>query len=152
MKLRFYAREDQLVFVPYITVSPGSPERYVGRRFEPRLRGYPATKEPFSVDAESPAGQRLIQLVARDGSLYPADEETAKACGQKRAPKVKYAKGAWVAEASPLEEGDLEVPDAEPVIVAEEVKPSAAAAPAAPVKTEKSTAPSAPKSGAEVKA
>lgn len=122
-KLKFFAREDELVFVPYITVSPGAPERYVGRRFEPRLRGYPATKAPFECEANSDTGRRLLLLATRDKSLFPADEDTAKACGLKKAPELKYASGAWVLKSSPLPEGELELPEVEPVIAAEEVKP-----------------------------
>lgn len=106
MLLKFYAREDHLVFVPYITVAAGNPERYVGRRFDQKLRGYPATKEPFTCDSESNVGERLVLLTRRDACLWPADDATAQACGMKAKPEVKFAGGAWVAKNSPLPEGD----------------------------------------------
>jgi hypothetical protein len=113
-RLKFYAREDQLVFVPYITVSAGAPERYVGRRFDAKLRGYPATKEPFTCDADSNVGERLVLLTRRDSCLWPADDETAQACGMRKAPELKYASGAWVAKSSPLPESD-ELPEPTPL-------------------------------------
>jgi hypothetical protein len=117
MKLRFLAREDQLVFVPHINVSPGAPERYVGRRFDAALRGYPATEQPHEFDSESTQGQRLIRLVTRDGCLWPADEATAKACGMKAQPKVKFAHGVWAAEGETIKE-------VAPVVIEESVEPA----------------------------
>jgi hypothetical protein len=81
VQLKFYAREDQLVPVPGLGRAPkGSPAQYVGRTYDPSRRGYPATKEPFAADSESPLGQRLIERVRRDHDLWPADKETAAAC------------------------------------------------------------------------
>ena len=131
--LKFYAREDLLVFRPHVTIAPGSPEQYVGRRFDPVTKSYPAKKEASGYDPESPQGKRLIELVRREGCLWPADAETAAACGVKF-PTLKFVPrqyrgepsegDAWVAEAAKVEIPPEPVPVVEPVIAPAEVKPA----------------------------
>lgn len=109
-KLRFYAREDRLVYVPGSRPATGDAPRYVGRGFVPGKDGaapqYPAKKDPYECDADSDAGRRLIERVqndVRDGygaPLWPADKETAAACGVDFQ-SVSLVDGSWVAGAQP---------------------------------------------------
>lgn len=99
MKLSFYARGDHLVTVPGVSpqgdqhlprvgrVGGGDP---IGIAAPPNRRDGkptqgrslpPASESPFVVEADSDAGRRLVKLTRRDASLWPADEETAAACG-----------------------------------------------------------------------
>jgi hypothetical protein len=87
MQLKFFARGDLLVTVPGFAPVVGQPQLRVGREF---VRGdeskgippeYPATKEPFVVDSNSPEGRRLKKLIQRDESLWAADQATAAECG-----------------------------------------------------------------------
>lgn len=80
-KLRFFARDDQLVAMPGFHPVAGQLPMYVGRRFDAALTGFPATQEPAEFDTETSAGQRLMQLTRRDGALWAADPETAALCG-----------------------------------------------------------------------
>lgn len=88
--LRFYAKGDLLVTEPGTAASTareGRPSRYVGRKLamvgegRQAVASFPATSDPYSCPANSPRGARLIKLTRRDGSLWPADEATARACG-----------------------------------------------------------------------
>lgn len=103
MKLRFYAKGDLLVSVPGQTIlrrnadtgAAGSPVKYVGRVHVPaKLRkgpgdsvivdepaSNPARSEAYECDSDTERGRRLMKLTRRDGSLWPADEATAAACG-----------------------------------------------------------------------
>jgi hypothetical protein len=92
MKLRFYAREDLPVRYPGHIPRTGSPDNYIGREFAPPYR---AKREAFECDSESECGRRLMKLTRRDGSLWPADEETAKACGVEFQ-DVEFNEGKWV--------------------------------------------------------
>lgn len=97
MILKFYACEDTLVSVPGPR-TVGQPPRYVGRKFQPAADGkpasHPATEKPYEVDSSGQEGRRLKRVCRRDGSLYPADAATAKACGVEL-PSVTFANGAW---------------------------------------------------------
>lgn len=99
MLLRFYAKHDELVREPGVRLIVGHRASYVGRKFDEKTNGFPATAEPFAVSAESAEGQRLATLCQRDGSLWPADEATAQACGVPFQP-VEFQSGAWVAAAT----------------------------------------------------
>lgn len=92
MMLRFYAKDDLLVSVPFQRPFIGQLPRYVGRtQFEGgRL---PAVEEPFKADASTRMGMRLTRLCRR-GSLWPADKQTASHC---RVPftAVSFDEGAW---------------------------------------------------------
>jgi hypothetical protein len=83
MILKFYACEDTLVSVPGPR-AVGQPPRYVGRTFSPAKAGkpaaHPADQEPYEVDSDTDEGRRMKLVCRRDGALYPADAETAKAC------------------------------------------------------------------------
>jgi len=81
MQLKFYARDDLLVAWPGMLPAVGQPRRYVGRRFDAAIRGYPATDDPTAFDSESAEGKRLVARVRRESCLWPADKETAAACG-----------------------------------------------------------------------
>ena len=81
MKLRFYAREDQLVPVPGSFPRIGQAPSYIGRKFVAADRSHPATDDPYECDAETEGGRRLKKLTRRDACLWPADEATARACG-----------------------------------------------------------------------
>lgn len=80
MKLKFLAREDLLVREAGIGPVIGEAARYYGRTFDPATRGYPASKEPFEVDAESEDGLKCAKQ-CRKGALFAADEQTAAAIG-----------------------------------------------------------------------
>jgi hypothetical protein len=84
-KLRFFARDDLLVTVPGSRPMQGQAPQYVARSFVPGdgVKGaqYPATDKPYECEADSDEGRRLVLLTRRDGSLWPADAETAAACG-----------------------------------------------------------------------
>lgn len=81
MKLKFFAREDLLVAYPGIMPVVGQPRLYVGRRFDPDTRSYPATSEGDTFDSDTPEGARVLMRARRNPSLWPADKETAIACG-----------------------------------------------------------------------
>jgi hypothetical protein len=101
MLLRFYACGNTLVSVPGPRFV-GQVPRYVGRKFQPAADGkptsHPATEKPYEVDSASNEGRRLSLVCRRDGSLYAADVETAKACGVDLL-DVSFADGTWSAKA-----------------------------------------------------
>lgn len=113
-KVRFFARNDAdgplLVSVPGSRARQGQPPEYVGRKFvradldKGMGASHPATPEPFECDSESDVGQRLRQLTRRDGSLWPADKETADLCGVEFVP-VTVKDGIPVSNA-PKKKGD----------------------------------------------
>jgi hypothetical protein len=94
LKLKFFARGDALVTVPGVYPQVGQALPRVGRvqGSDGVLR---ATKDPFEVDADSDAGRRLIKLVRRDQSLWPADKATAEACGVEFV-ELEYKDDEWV--------------------------------------------------------
>ncbi len=76
-RLRFYARGTALVTDPH--AQDRGVRRFIGRRWQEVLPGRWAwcpTGEPQAV-----AHHGDLVKAARDGDLWPADEETAKACG-----------------------------------------------------------------------
>lgn len=93
--LKFYAKSNELVRIPGAQPRPGQPDMYVGRRFDPETRSYPAVESGYEVDENSPAGQRLIRLTQIDSSLIPADQKTADICGVAFVP-VEFSAGAFV--------------------------------------------------------
>lgn len=97
MRLAFYARGDLLVMKPGVWLTVGSPNQYVGRKHDPALRAYPATKEPFEVEANSDEGRRLTKLIRRDQSLWAANEATAKACGVEFM-DLEFSNGEWISK------------------------------------------------------
>jgi citrate lyase beta subunit len=90
-KLRFYARNDadgpRLVTVPGSRPMRGQAAQYVGRKFIPgdAEKGvpaqFPATEAPHEALADSDEGRRLVKVTREDAALWPADKETAAACG-----------------------------------------------------------------------
>ena len=112
MILRFHAKGDALQRVPDFVPHVGQQDRYVGREFDPgnystgldihdpkapplRSASYPASKEPFECDSESPCGQRLRHLIFRDRDLWAADQATADHCQVPFVP-IEWAEGEWV--------------------------------------------------------
>ena len=103
--LRFIAREDALATVPGSRPSIGQAAFYIGRKYVPpdRTTGkgarYEATEEPFEVtfdlDKQEDAGRfnRYIKIAQR-GDIWPADEETAEACGVDFVPTT-FSNGEW---------------------------------------------------------
>lgn len=85
MKLKFFAREDLLVTVPGSRPMRGQAPEYVGRKFIPGDgtvgAQFPASEKPYECEADSDEGRRLVLLTRRDSALWPADKETADACG-----------------------------------------------------------------------
>ncbi len=68
--------------------------RYIGRKWDNALKGFPATIEPSVV----PTTTEYVKAV-QCGDLAPGDEETAKYCG---VPFVKYqAEVAQVSDSHP---------------------------------------------------
>ena len=112
MKLSFYARGDALVTVPGVQPQIGQSLPRVGRGSElepaeklhedhekagvkPGFKVPAATKEPYTVDSESPARQRLKKLIRREPCLWAADEETAVECGVPFV-ALKFENDSWV--------------------------------------------------------
>jgi hypothetical protein len=79
--LKFFAREDQLVFHPASAPLVGQSPRYVGRSHNLETGGFPAYDASHDFDATTPEGVRLAKLVRREHCLWPADETTASHCG-----------------------------------------------------------------------
>jgi hypothetical protein len=94
MKLKFFAREDLLVAYPGIMPVVGQPRLYVGRQFDADAKTYPATAEGHTFDSDSPEGARVLMRAKRNPSLWPADKETAAACGVEFVP-VEFKDGVF---------------------------------------------------------
>lgn len=111
MKLRFFAREDLLVAYPGLTPVVGQPQRYVGRTFVAPHDGlgaaHPAKSEPDEFDADSEEGKRLIFRVRRNPCLWPADKETAAACGLQFTP-VECLDGVVTPKSQPSRKSSIE--------------------------------------------
>jgi len=112
MRLSFHAKGDALQRVPDFVPAIGQQDRYVGREFDPgtfqtapdefdkdapplRSASYPASKQPFTCDSESPCGQRLKHLIYRDRDLWAADQQTADFC-QVPFVEIEWVDGEWV--------------------------------------------------------
>jgi len=85
-KLKFFAKDDDLVYVPDFPRVKGAIPQYVGRKFVPadgtNGASFPASAEPFECDSEDENGKALVNKFQRGKrGLWPADEATAKACG-----------------------------------------------------------------------
>jgi hypothetical protein len=80
--------------VPGLVPAIGQAESYVGRTFDAKTRGNPATKEAFEIDSDSDAGRRLAKLCRRDACLWPADKATAEACGVEFV-ELEFRDGVW---------------------------------------------------------
>lgn len=96
MILKFIAREDALAREPGVRPAIGQPARYIGRRFDPAIKGHPATEEPhcFNTERIDPLTLADLKRAARKGSIWPADDATAAECGVSR-PNVAFADGVW---------------------------------------------------------
>lgn len=121
MILKFFARGDKLVNDPRRGARDNQPVHRVNRKF---VRGtvrdlgdgkgtmvtetpasYPALPEPYEIDSESQAGQRLAKMVRDDHRncdpcLWPADEATAKYLDVPFV-KTKFVDGEHVADVAP---------------------------------------------------
>lgn len=86
MKLRFYPKDDELVYVPNFPKVRGAIPQYVGRKFVPadgtNGASFPASDEPFECDSDDENGRALLNKFQRGKrGLLPADKATADACG-----------------------------------------------------------------------
>lgn len=91
-----------MVAVPGTTAHAGQVSRYLGRNTSVANAGtpeevvsYPATSEGFSCDADSDLGRRAVKLTRRDFAFWPADSDTAAACGVEFQP-VEFKDGVFV--------------------------------------------------------
>lgn len=79
--LKFYSKGNLLVRVPGFRPVVGQAPKYVCRHLS--NMSYPANQDAFVCEKDTDIGRRLVNLVKTEYSLYPADQETAKACGVK---------------------------------------------------------------------
>jgi hypothetical protein len=96
--LKFVARADLLVRVPFAVQFVGQAANYVNRSKRMTDDGswaYPADDAPYEVPANSKEAERLVLLTRRDEALWPFDEQTAEACGTKFI-AVECIEGEWV--------------------------------------------------------
>lgn len=95
MKLRFHSRAGHLVALPG-GHRTGSPPRYIGRTYDPAIRGFKATINPFEVDSEAkPKLAMRLKKLCRRGSLLPADEATAERCQVPWTKPMRQGDGEW---------------------------------------------------------
>jgi hypothetical protein len=99
MQLKFYAKKDHVVHWPGPKFT-GQRHDYVGRKFEKAsddkaakaagvLGVHAALKEAAEIDSAAPGADDLIRY-CRKGGLWPADADTAAACGVEFT-KVEYS-------------------------------------------------------------
>lgn len=99
MQLRFYARPGHLMSLPGVRVA-GTRPRYVGRRVVVQgttIINRP-TDEPEGFDPQSAEGkrlQRVMLLNQQNPPLWPADVETARACGVRFVPVERDEHGEY---------------------------------------------------------
>lgn len=98
-KLSFYARGDLLVTVPGVYPQIGQALPRVGRQLASD-GSLPATKEAYVTDSNSDEARRLIKLTRREGALWPADKETADACGLPFV-ELTFKDGVWAQKPAP---------------------------------------------------
>lgn len=102
MILRFIAREDALAHVPGAPYAVGQAAAFVGRSFvcvKGSPPAYPATREPHEVTLNEATKDGInrfarYQKMAMRGDIWPADAETAAACGVDL-PSVAFMDGEW---------------------------------------------------------
>lgn len=105
MKLAFLAKAGLVCHWPAAVRQTGQIYNYVGRTWDAASRVHKANAEPVAIDDEHQdadtrvRAERLKQLVTRDGSLWPADEATARACGVEFVP-VEMKDGEWQPKAA----------------------------------------------------
>ena len=95
MQLRFHARADACVQLA--APRHNAAVEYVGRKhvaLEDGAGSWPAVEEPFAISDRSEFAQKLM-TAARRGELWPADKETAEACGCAFVPVIFNA-GEWL--------------------------------------------------------
>lgn len=83
--------------VPYKHAAVGQQARYIGRAFDAKVGGWPATKEPEVIDTDK-ARRELVTKIgkrAKSRDLLPADEATAAALGVEYVP-LRWEAGVWV--------------------------------------------------------
>lgn len=103
---RFCAKGRLLVPHPLKPRRVGEVAHYINRKAtktEDGRTAFPAVAEPFEYDETRPElrgmDRRLMKRVRRDGDLWPADRETAVACGVQFVP-IEFHEGEWVAVSS----------------------------------------------------
>jgi hypothetical protein len=96
MQLSFYAKSDLLVSHPTAARIVGQHPRYVGRKVVvvDGAATWPATQQPFVCESDTDVGRRCAEVTRKDGSLWPANEATARACNIEFVP-VEFSDGAW---------------------------------------------------------
>jgi hypothetical protein len=104
MKLSFFAKDDDIVYVPDFPRVKGAFPNYVGRSFvagtPEKGAQHPATVEPFVCDSEDANGSVLLAKFRRGKRpLWPADKATADACGVEFVP-VEVKDGIAVVKAA----------------------------------------------------
>lgn len=116
MLLKFHARPGHHVYYPERRRS-GQLYHYIGRRFVPSDDGRTAgnhvpTDEPFvidddHVDADTRRAALRLKRMCREGSILPADADTARACN---VPFVALEKGddGWVPRAKRIRSATAE--------------------------------------------
>lgn len=101
LTLKFYARTG-LFYDPTRPQRQGQMGHYIGREMK-MVDGqptWPAMKKPYEVrlnlaEADHLRASRRIPKHVRNGTLWPADAETAKHCGVPLV-DVKHEDGGWV--------------------------------------------------------
>ena len=98
MLLKFCARKNQLVNArPGVVLPIGQPVPRINRTLDSKGR-YPADPTPFECDSESECGRNALAAMRagrKDPPLWPADEQTARACGVAFVP-IEHVAGEWV--------------------------------------------------------
>lgn len=96
-KLSFHARPGLVCHWPGPKAA-GQVSHYIGRttRVIDGVIVHEPNAEPVVVDANTPEGRRAAELCRRDGALWPADEATARHCGQPYTELERDDVGEWV--------------------------------------------------------
>jgi len=83
--------------VPLKHSPPKQAARYIGRVYDAKIGGWPASKDPESINSDTARSTLVIKLAKRvqSGDLMPADEATAKALNVPFSP-VEWQDGVWV--------------------------------------------------------
>lgn len=80
MRLAVKTYPDCNVYVPGAPKVIGSPASYVGREFNYETKTYDLKDDPDYFESSTKEGRQIKKAVIQ-GSLFPADKETADYCG-----------------------------------------------------------------------
>lgn len=81
MELKFVAPGTTLVPIPGVTYRTGQAARRVGARWDADLQKYVLTNRPHVVRKSDLEHAMSLKRLTRKGQLWPADADTARACG-----------------------------------------------------------------------